>query len=259
MKLQIFQYFKNLSLMLTVVALYTLLFLTTFCLNFTFAYTIKSNKTSTLSYTTLPLSTTKDLYNISASSYSHLLLTTVLPASPPPTTSSSVAAANKNNKRHYEENLTASKGNEDDGDTHHIGIFLRSSFTKGRRKMSSSVTTRTQKNTTPIMGNITKDYEESISTFDSVKLKKGFDIFINFFKINLNGKVDFVDYGGKCVSYMNSLYRSLFVSFLWLLFYIFKFSLVFCKIFFCLFSISLQPASGSMSKIVISQTNGSGF
>lgn len=95
--------------MLTVVALYTLLFSTSFCLKSTFAYSISS----------------------SSPSYSSSLK--LLPSSAP-----STANVSQPPSHHGGRNITAAKGYEETT-THHIGIFV-TSFSTSRRTMSSATT-----------------------------------------------------------------------------------------------------------------------
>lgn len=90
--------------MLTVVALYTLLS-TTFCLNFTFAYTISSSLTS---------------FNSSSST----------------TASATPSTEHKYHKRNYE---GTARGYDET--THRIGIFVTSISTTTRRMMSTMTTT----------------------------------------------------------------------------------------------------------------------
>lgn len=153
--------------MLTVVALYTLLLSTTFCLNFTFAYTISSSSS----------------FSKSSSSSSSLDPTSTIAS----VTSST--AVHKHHKRHYEGgNLTAAKGYEieEETPTHHIGIFVTSFSTTTTRTMSTTMTTTDD-----------DDNEQFISSARDFQI--GFRKFLQFFKVEMEKsyEIDFLDYQGN--------------------------------------------------------------
>lgn len=145
--------------MLTVVALYTLLS-TTFCLNFTFAFTISSSST-----TSFPG------FNSSSS------ITPSTAASATPSTE------HKHHKRYYE---GTSRGYDET--THRIGIFVTSISTTTRRMMSTMTTT---------MADDDDDNEQFISSVRDLQI--GFRKFLQFFNVEMekNYQVDFLDYKGN--------------------------------------------------------------
>lgn len=153
--------------MLTVVALYTLLS-TTFCLNFTFAYTISSSSTTSFS--------SSSSFTPSTTTASGTLSSATMAATAAPSTE------HKHHKRRYE---GKAKGYEET--IHRIGIFVTSSSTTTTRTMSTMTTTMTDGD----------DNEQFISSVRDLQI--GFSKFIQFFNVEMeeNYQIEFLDYEGN--------------------------------------------------------------
>lgn len=152
--------------MLTVVALYTLLS-TTFCLNFTFAYTISSSSTTSFS--------SSSSFTPSTTATSGTLSSATRAATAAPSTE------HKHHKRRYD---GKAKGYEET--THRIGIFVTSSSTT-TRTMSTMTTTMTDGD----------DNEQFISSVRDLQI--GFNKFIQFFNVEMeeNYQIEFLGYEGN--------------------------------------------------------------